>query len=146
MLETKGIQAISGVPFFIEKCPVGKFWGNLLGGWLAPPDQGCPFFNRSFIPLSVAPSCHRTNTVARIRQTTIRISDARLCLNPAERITVQGKPFIDSTCPEGQDKIGGLYHGETDNDAGALKEAYQKLHAEYKDSEWAKRASVYRLL
>ena len=29
MLETKGILALAGVPFLIEKCPEGKFWGSL---------------------------------------------------------------------------------------------------------------------
>jgi len=30
MLETKGIPVKTGVPFVVQKCPVGKFWGNLL--------------------------------------------------------------------------------------------------------------------
>jgi hypothetical protein len=29
ILETKGIPANTGVPFFVGKCPVGKFWYSL---------------------------------------------------------------------------------------------------------------------
>jgi hypothetical protein len=40
----------------------------------------------------------------------------------------------------------GVSRYKATNDAGALKQAHETLQANYKDSEWAKRASVYRLL
>ncbi len=40
----------------------------------------------------------------------------------------------------------GVSQYKATNDAGALKQAHEALQAGYKDSEWAKRASVYRLL
>jgi outer membrane protein assembly factor BamD (BamD/ComL family) len=40
----------------------------------------------------------------------------------------------------------GVSRYKATNDASALKQAHEALQANYKDSEWAKRASVYRLL
>jgi len=40
----------------------------------------------------------------------------------------------------------GVSRYKATNDASALKQAHETLQANYKDSEWAKRASVYRLL
>jgi hypothetical protein len=40
----------------------------------------------------------------------------------------------------------GVSRYKATNDAGELKKAHETLQANYKDSEWAKRASVYRLL
>lgn len=33
----KGIPVLTGVPFFIEKSPVGKFWGSPGRAWLSHP-------------------------------------------------------------------------------------------------------------
>ena len=40
----------------------------------------------------------------------------------------------------------GVSRYKATNDASALKQAHETLQAKYKDSEWAKRASVDRLL